>query len=246
MGDKPSRGSRKPPDWWNQDLYSYLSDMTLHGWVWEFMRRSRLKKLVDAGPVEAMIPLTQLMQTSREGKFSEKEALSMNWEIARKTDDSEFFSLSPAVEVVTGVGATRIPLEFGAVKFRYIMDRGSPPFHRDHMKIPMNIDIGRSDRFIIDDFRRALKQLRGKYPEPKRVSPHPTVWLKNKVLQVWDLKQYRVSLGRINSILKLSTEDLLNPIQPVRNAYKSALELIDENGWYELALYAEEDPVSST
>jgi len=200
MGDKPSRGSGKPPDWWNQDLYSYLSDMPRLGWVWEFRRRSRLKQLVIDGSVEAMIPLNQLMQTAKEGKWSERESLSLTWEIANKASDPDWFFLPPAVEVVTGVEVKRPALDFRAEKFSYIIDSGFPPFHRDHLKIPMTVDIGQRDSVIRREFNKALKQLRKQNPLGK-VSPRPKDWLKNKVLQVWDLRDYDVSWNKILSIL---------------------------------------------
>jgi hypothetical protein len=51
----------EPPDWWGSSLYDFLKDpkFPLMGWVWEFMRRYRLKKLFKVEPVEAMKPDVQ-------------------------------------------------------------------------------------------------------------------------------------------------------------------------------------------
>jgi len=44
------------PAWWNRDLYSFLGDMPIEGWIWEFMRRARLQKVLVSRPVDAMNP----------------------------------------------------------------------------------------------------------------------------------------------------------------------------------------------
>ena len=45
----------EPPSWWDTGLYSFLPDMPLEGWIWEFMRRGRLLTLYG-NPVDAMNP----------------------------------------------------------------------------------------------------------------------------------------------------------------------------------------------
>ena len=40
------------PRWWKVDHYKYVETMSLHGWVWEFMRRSKLKRILKGKPVE--------------------------------------------------------------------------------------------------------------------------------------------------------------------------------------------------
>jgi hypothetical protein len=51
------RESPMPPDWWNMELYSFVTeDLPLEGWVWEFMRRDRLREVLGERPTDAMNP----------------------------------------------------------------------------------------------------------------------------------------------------------------------------------------------
>ena len=52
--------SPMPPDWWSRSLYDFLSDLPQSGWIWEFMRRARLKELLGDSPVDAMNPDPEL------------------------------------------------------------------------------------------------------------------------------------------------------------------------------------------
>jgi len=50
------RSIPEAPNWWNIELYSFTDNMSAEGWVWEFMRRSELKKILGDKPVDAMNP----------------------------------------------------------------------------------------------------------------------------------------------------------------------------------------------
>jgi hypothetical protein len=48
--------SPEPPEWWSLSLYDFLANLPLEGWIWEFMRRARLKEELKGSPVVAMLP----------------------------------------------------------------------------------------------------------------------------------------------------------------------------------------------
>jgi hypothetical protein len=245
MAKKLFRASNRPPVWWNEGLYMYTKNMRLRGWIWEFMRRARLKRMVKDGPVEAMMPI-ELVHKAAGGNWTEKEILSVNWENAQGTSEPDLFFLHPAVEVINAVEPSLPKPDFKYGKFSYIMDKGYRSFYRDKSKVVITVDMGRRNSVIKRDFEQILLKLRRKYIEPERVSPHTQEWCDNKILQVWDLRQYGVIWRNVSSILDIRSVSRDYPDQPARNAHETAKNVIDKSGWRKLALYDEEDPVSST
>src|SRR5512136_2589760 len=60
-----SREYPSPPGWWKHSLYDFLEEtMPLQGWIWEFMRRARLKEILKPNPVDAMNPNPDLQDVN--------------------------------------------------------------------------------------------------------------------------------------------------------------------------------------
>lgn len=222
---KNSEGSL--PDWWNIDLYDYLKEMPLRGWVWEFMRRARLKHIFNIRPVDAMMPDPRVSTIPVAAR-----PYYLNWK--------DYYSgLEPIYFPPAVWHGKRKTLIHGAVHradgyeledFSWVWD--SIPRH----EISLTIDLNRNNKVLISDFKTCLKQLRKEHGKLKLIQSRDSQWSNNKMLQVWDLKDYGIEGPRI---VKLCDIAVAKPLDTVKNAYKQAKKYIDEKKWQRLALYCE-------
>lgn len=114
--------------------------------------------------------------------------------------------------------------------------------------VELNIDLARPNAVLKRDFGYILRELRQiktsvggrKYPPPERISlDNIQFWKKNKILQVWDLREFKVSYSNIVHMLfeeKIKKKTLEEPKQVARNAHNRAVQLIEKGGWFRLAL----------
>ena len=203
------------PSWWTLELYSFLRrDMPIEGWVWEFMRRARLQKVLGTGSVDAMNPGPNLEKINADHINYYK-----NWEWFVKFHRKPIF-FPPAVNV-----PDRWPDGFHGQQYR--IDELEKYF------VPITIDLSRRDSVIRRDFEMVLKKLRTEHPdETSRINPRRSVWLDNKVLEIWDLRQLEVSWSSIERILGLSDKK-----DYIRKSHYIAEDMIDKGKWIELAYY---------
>lgn len=202
------------PAWWNRELYSFLGDMPIEGWVWEFMRRARLKKVLRAYPVDAMNPEPHLETINADYINYYK-----NWKWFAKLSRKQLF-IPQAVNI-----QDRWPEGFHGQQYR--IDECEKKI------IKITIDLSRRDSVIRHDFERVLKKLRTEHPDKtSRINPRRSVWLENAVLEIWDLRQLKVSWNSIEKILGLSDKK-----DYIRKSNYIAEDMIDKDKWIELAHY---------
>ena len=233
-----------PPDWWSPDLYSFVRDMPLEGWVWEFMRRHRLWLVLDTGPVDAMNPhpthLSLLPRPYRNyyrswAWFASAEGLQQGPSTRPRRNRPIY--LPPAVFPPSGR-----PSRFKEQQYRINPDdlavhgiEGDP--------VRIRVDLNRRDTVIKAHFEEVLADLRAERPEPKRSNPRLWAWRDQHLLEVWDLRQFHVSLSNIVSLFpdleSVDSAVTTLRIQPVRNALRTASEYINGGKWLQLAYYAD-------
>ncbi|MBU4563639.1 MAG: hypothetical protein KKE29_02865, partial [Proteobacteria bacterium] len=145
-----------PPNWWSPSLYDFVTDMSLEGWIWEFMRRARLLKALGGEPVDAMNP--------------DPETDNLGGDYIR------FYSNYSQIQIDERVFLPRSVNQVG---------RWPEGFHGQQYRIDdadlrilkkITIDLNRSDRMIIRDFKAALNRMRESHEEPKRVNPRINDW----------------------------------------------------------------------
>jgi hypothetical protein len=226
MPERGKRESPEPPDWWSLSLYSFVTeDLPLPAWVWEFMRRDRLREVLGGRPVDAMNPNPDLgfIEDSHYRNYY-KPANHPYWDKIGKGP----YYLPPAVNI-----SGQWPLTFEGQQYRL------EDVELSHW-VTISIDINRRDTVIRKDFESILDLLRNEHPQPSGVLPKPTNWFDNKILQVWDLRQFHVSWSRIANLSGLSAPTLDTreaAIQKARNSFTTATNYIDDAGWKELARY---------
>jgi hypothetical protein len=223
--------SPTPPDWWNPSLYSFVTvDFPLEGWVWEFMRRDRLREVLCGRPVDAMNPNPDLesIEDSRYWNYY-KPANHPHWETIGKAP----YFLPPAVNI-----PGQFPIGFQGQQYR-LEDDALRQLRQ------VNIDINRRDSTIFRDFTKILSLLRNDfpeppgYPEPPPMRPKPDVWFDNRILQVWDLRQFNVVWPAIAELYGFSSPpyDREYGKQKAINSYNTAYKYIDNRKYKELARY---------
>ncbi|MEW5735016.1 MAG: hypothetical protein AB1921_09190 [Thermodesulfobacteriota bacterium] len=219
------------PSWWSARLYSFISaGLPPAAWAWEFMRRARLQELFrGARPVDAMNPSPALERIDSSLDWN----LYLPWNHERWETRKPVF-LPPAV-VVTGRGGW--PLNFHGQQYRIHENEE----RRNLMEI--KIDLNRRNSAIFRDLKRVLELLREDFPEPTDVRPRYRDWAAQRILQVWDLRQFSVSWQNIGRGLDFcgENEDKSVYIQNARNAYNTAKAYIDDGKWLDFALYIESD-----
>ena len=205
-----------PPDWWKRSLYDFIADMPLKGWIWEFMRRGRLLEALEGAPVDAMNPQPNIDDLG--GDYIRYYCSYP--QIRHKINDLVFFPRS-VNQVETW------PEDFHGQQYR-IADAELKNLKK------ITVDLNRSDRLIIDDFKTLLSRMRTEHEIPKRVNPRPNDWAVTCILQVWDLRQYECKDKTIYRLLKG-----LNGQSTVRNAIGSGEDYINKDGWKRLARYVD-------
>jgi hypothetical protein len=247
MSENSGRTYRHLPEWWNKSLYDFLADMPEEGWVWEFMRRARLRKLLRGRGVNAMNPEPPRIKGINMHYFktwADLQALGKRpirippavRSLAPKPKASEL----PVRIRLRGRRrdwpTAKVPQRaiFRLDKYRRKdgkMEKDGP----ERVIVPMELDLGRRNTVIKREFDQMLQELRRKHPEPERVFPKTDTWVANHVLEIWDLKQLGVSWSSIKRLFELENQDM------ARNYIKTSIRNIDDGGWRKLALYLERD-----
>ena len=216
------------PDWWNIHLYDYLKTMPLRGWVWEFMRRERLKNVLGVSPVNAMAPHRSNAEIQGPARL-----LYLTWENYYRSHEPVF--IPPAVW-----HGKRSQLIYGALHridgyeledYSWVWD------HIPRKEIDLTIDLRRKDEVLISDFRTCLERLRKDHGRSKETCcPRTSAWVSSNMLQIWDLKDYGIATSKI---AELVITKCVNPLAKDKNAYKSAKISIDTKKWQKVALYCQ-------
>jgi hypothetical protein len=234
--DKPS-----PPEWWKPSLYRYLEKLTLAGWVWEFMRRDRLKMLRPEQPVDVMNPDNESDDTIPwHLRFYYRS--SLRWPLPRPilTVPSAVRwkgVTPPAWQRFTYHNLTDYELEDEAIRQDPL-----PP----GKWVQIEIDINRADPVILRDLDIALKEARKTYGKAPRANPRKDVWIEKHILEVWDLRELGVPVSKIIDETGMFGEEFKNKDeralakQAAYNAYNRAKKRIEGKGWQLLALHADE------
>lgn len=211
------RESPEPPDWWSLSLYDFLSDLPVQGWIWEFMRRARLKEVLKEAPVDAMNPKPEL------------EGIDPHfWNYYKSYDKLK------KKQIVFFPPAVIIPGKW---------DKG---FHGQQYTISdedlrkmaeVRVDLNRPNSVIMRDFEAVLMEFRKSFSKPRRISPRIHEWAQNRTLQIWDLRQFNVTWERVADLVLDENDE--GGIDKVRNAYKVSIKYIDRGEWKYLARYVE-------
>lgn len=220
------RESPMPPDWWNMELYSFVTvDLPLPAWVWEFMRRDRLREVLAGRPVDAVNPNPDFGFIENADYWNYyKPANHPYWDDIGKGP----YFLPPAVNI-----SGQWPPTFEGQQYR-LVDEGL------HNYIKLNVDLNRRDKVIIRDLKRILRDLRDSDPEPSRTLPKNDTWFSQRILQVWDLREFNMSWSTIARLVWFENpQDNSIAITNVRNAYNTARDYIDYGNWKKLARYIE-------
>jgi len=197
------------PHWWNLDLYRYLDDLPLEGWAWEFIRRWRLlSKLKGKRPVDAMNPSPDIQDGDGED-FIYYDNWTANLQTVGPPYVTPLAAYCPKYRADFPLGHT-IALEEAEINKDYVIFR---------------IDLKRRNESIIRDLRTQLKVARSQAGvSPIRISARIDDWRTNRILAVWDLRQYNLSW---NTISELAGHSNIAPyrekrIEYMRRYFKSA------------------------
>ncbi|MHB8110004.1 MAG: hypothetical protein ACYDHW_08230 [Syntrophorhabdaceae bacterium] len=213
----------EPPDWWNLGLYDFIEKMPLEGWVWEFMRRSELKKILGHLPVDAMNPEPHLHQVENDNT----DYYYMTWPEANTKYGRREYSFY-RIPAVKSTMLWRIPgLQIPTPRGRWVT-------------LDINLDLNRPNKFIVRDFKSLLNEIRTQenVPEPKKIKPHLDGW--KILLIVWDLYQYKISQRTIANILKFDPSSQVDDQyigKHVYNLYKEARRYIEDGGWEDFSRF---------
>jgi hypothetical protein len=237
------RNSFSAPEWWNIGLYEYLADpdLPLAAWVWEFMRRDRLKMLRPGEPVDVMNP-------HRGGKETPSHLAYyyIPWHLWPLPGRSGRVFTVPSAIHWQGVSLpywnTYFDLAHYELEDGSLATDGVPPAQWEQIRI----DLNRSSPAILRDFEIALRKAREKYPR-KRMTPKVDRWKKNQILQVWDLcefpefKSYWTRIAELPGMFEGKEEEHPYDLEvyvanSARNAYRSAKRLIEGKKWKLLAM----------
>lgn len=205
--------SNFPPDWWHPELYDFLkpgpaSELPLEGWVWEFMRRQRLKTLLPKGqPIDAMnpSPATACLEANNYAYY-------YPWPRAKslftKAPNKWPYYLSPSVVGPAGLCPKYFSTQYFRVQtFISDFDEANQDFitvtQFPRKQTTFKVDLNRPDSAIKRDFSHALEAAREKYPGPQTITHRRKAWGSNYALQVWDLRSFKVSWNVIHSLRPL-------------------------------------------
>lgn len=255
----PRLRSPEPPAWWNPSLYDFVNDMPLEGWAWEFYRRAVLKENLPGLPVDAMNPTPDLQRNfgqtvlprEEDGWVSSNgaEEFTENGELASENWNLYFHWGHPdlgerkRMGTPSSVSCKEVPQLsrwFGRQYTSRTKLVGKTWLRKQVKRVTLTIDIDRRDSVIRRDFESLFAELRKKYPESERVSPRIPHWVDNRILQVWDLREFKVGWNRITNLFFTDTVELYeDKLKPARNAYYTAKKLIEGGDWLKLALYAD-------
>jgi hypothetical protein len=233
MPRQPHAKRHSPPEWWSVNLYDYLKDLSLDGWVWEFMRRARLKTLRPKRPVDVMKPGGE-KKISRWSDYY-KSGLNIS-----KQGTFLFAPSAVLWEGITHGGWYR--RSFHNVDDFEIEDETIARNRRlEDQWVNISINLKRRDAVILQDLKRAMNKARKEFPMPRRETPRRSNWSDNQILQVWDLREFKVPWGQIVDLPGMfENKDREHPqsdvTQSARNAYNTACRLIEKRGWQRLAL----------
>ena len=201
----------KVPDWWSEELYSFVEGMPLRGWCWEFYRRSRLRELLSGGSVDAMnsdSDFSRLAHALPENVWGPNAnmAVAYAYRIADPRDlykrwKSKKRQVYNPLTIPSSIQCEEFP-EFNFKQSRHSFPIESSEDKKAQTRCPdelvtLKIDFRMADEVILKDFMLFFGKVRKKYRAPKERTPKPEVWTANKVLMVWDLRQLGLSWGKI-------------------------------------------------
>lgn len=212
MSQRGRKKSGSPPSWWSLDLYDFVSSMDLHGWAWEFERRASLKSKLGSRPVDALNP---------EPEPPERLELSVRP-----------YYKSWADETCLGRRHSR------GISSVLTKDRASTIEYSKANYEWLRIDLNHSNRILKNDFNRELKKLRRNFPKPPKLVPKPESWVEKHALEIWDLRQFKVSWYDIGDLVGLNDPDIDRPtnINIVKKANRPGERYIDSGYWYLLLI----------
>ncbi len=191
------------------------------------MRRSRLRTILDGLPVDAMNPRPDI--ESIDGLYIN---YYKDWSWWQAENRMPFFMM-PSV----AVKSEGFPEGFHGQQYRVPDEELDAPV-LNHLQMPIvdiSINLNAKDNAIRRDFNTVLRSLRNSYSEEPVVRPRHRSWVDMHILQVWDLRQFRVSPVTIMDLFDRFRNNAGDRIQPVRNSFNTALHYIDEGHWLELA-----------
>jgi len=227
-----ARKKPEPPEWWNKGLYDFLEDLPLEGWVWEFMRRARLKTILGAKPVDAMNPKPK--HSNLHDEMS--DYLYMPW--PKVISEFRWWGKKPLYFAPAVWLRKRWPAGFHGQPVQL------PPMSMQAKPINIVVDVNRRDSVIKREFDVLLEKIRIKVPEPKEIKPRVGNWSSGEPLITWDLRQYSVTFKAIAGYLGFRAPDgaIIGhdyEAKQARNYYREASQYIDEGMWEDLARYIE-------
>jgi hypothetical protein len=228
----PAQGEREspePPGWWTLDLYDFLTDLPLEGWIWEFMRRARLKEALKGSPVVAMMPKPE------EGGLTavpELEGLDANfYNYYKRYDETvkqKLLFFPPSIYIPPGWDKGFHGQQYSIDEYRSL---------RYTEKLDLRIDMNRPDSVIKRDFESILKELRESNPKARRKSPKRSDWVRNRTLPIWDLRQFKIKWERVAVLIH--GEDDVGRLEKVKTAHKVSKRNIDRGEWIYLVGHVE-------
>jgi hypothetical protein len=219
----------QPPEWWKLDLYGYLKDLTLEGWIWEFRRRAELKAILGKIPVDAMNPNPD-RQISSPGFYRRGCDVELKYQT--------YLYANSAVRKGVFRRSRHFPPEFTMTAPVPTIQSDQLVFtRRPRNYVNLHIDLNFRDTFLIEDFERLLAQLRLKHPQPPMHRFKRKNWVRNRILETWDLRQFKVSWSSISDIFEQ------DDTQSARNAFKEAKTFIHEARWVDLARQVESNRI---
>lgn len=217
----------EPPSDWRPGLYNFTRNMPLEGWIWEFMRRARLKEILGNRPVDAMN--VGLNRHERTGIKSTDWAYFKSWADTSWFDNAGKRKRSPIFLPPAVFRPRDFPTRFSGQPYR-------PP-HRVKNVIDVRVDLNRDTKVIKRDFARLLEQM--KSPDSPRGSDNASTdkpkyreWSNMHILEVWDLRQFNVSWIIIATRLGFTHVESI--LSPARSALRSATKYIDQGEWIDL------------
>jgi len=185
----PKKKIGKPPNWWNPSLYNFTDEMPLEGWVWEFMRRARLLRILGDKPVDAMNPDPDIEHFN-----ADYLNYYNSWDIYQRTGRKPFYAV-PSVTLRSGRWPKGWPKGFHGQQYM-VLDKSMEEYFlakpKKHYWYP-RIDLNRRDSEIKRDFWMLLEEMRIKHAIPydkEKRTPRTLEWAAMHVLEVWDLHQF--------------------------------------------------------
>ena len=176
------------------------------------MRRATLKKVLGTKSVDAMHPEPDIKNIDATYINLYKHWNNPYWRHAKKLP----YLIPSAVKIRGKARANYQKYQYGIVD------------PEETNLVVAFIDLNRRDTRIISDFQEALISLRKDHPERARSNPRIQDWHLSCILEIWDLREYRVPWSEI---VKVLSSNVVNSIQQARNSFNSAKNYIDQNQW---------------